>query len=192
MENKIPYTNIHTHHVSTANEISIRNLQPSTYVKDVLCSVGIHPWYIQENTIETDMNLLSTIAAEKNVLAIGECGLDMLIETAFAVQEKVFIEQIKIAEAIQKPLIIHCVKAFDSLIRIKKEYKVSVPMIVHGYNNNPQIAKQLLKNGFYFSFGKALLKSESNASKVMVELPMDKLFLETDDAAILKKCLWYE
>ncbi len=184
MKNQIPYVNIHTHHVSDVNEIAIRNLQPSAYVKDSFCSVGIHPWYIQEDNLEEDMSFLRAIVSEKNVLAIGECGLDMLIETELLVQEKVFVEQVKIAESVQKPLIIHCVKAFNSLIRIKKECKVSVPMIVHGYNNNPQIAEQLLKNGFYFSFGRALLKPESNAAKVMVDIPMDKLFLETDDAAI--------
>ena len=55
-------------------------------------------------------------------------------------------------------------------------------MIVHGFNNNKEIALQLLKSGCYFSFGKALLIKDSNASQVISIIPSDRLFLETDDA----------
>ena len=87
-------------------------------------------------------------------------------------------------------MIIHCVKAFDELIRIKKELNVRVPMIVHGYNNNKQIAAKLLENNFYFSFGKALLKEDSNASKIISTIPIGQLFLETDDTDIPIKSIF--
>jgi TatD DNase family protein len=87
-------------------------------------------------------------------------------------------------------MIIHCVKAFNELIRIKKENKVSVPMIIHGFNNNEQIAEQLLKENFYLSFGKAILINNSNAQKVFKNTGIEKLFLETDDSDVSIKSIF--
>jgi TatD DNase family protein len=120
-------------------------------------------------------------ANSKQVFAIGECGLDKLIDIPISKQEEIFIEQIKIAEKVKKPLIIHCVKAFEELIRIKKELKINIPLIVHGFNNKEQIAEQLIKNGFYISFGKALMIDDSNAQRIIQKIHNTKIFLETDD-----------
>ncbi len=190
MQNNLPFINIHSHKSERENEQNIRNLFLSDYSKDTNCSLGIHPWYINLDTVNDDLKLLNQLAKENNVLVIGECGLDKLVDIDLTIQEKIFKEQIKIAELNQKPIIVHCVKAFDDLIRIKKECAVSVPMIVHGFNNNKQIAEQLLKNGFYISFGKALLKEGSNASKVICGIPIERIFLETDDADILIKTIF--
>ena len=165
MKEQTPYINIHTHQIFGKDELFIINLSPERYVDSGYCSVGIHPWYINFSSLEKDLVKLGSLASEKNVLAVGECGLDRLIDVPLDKQEVVFKEQLYIAEQVQKPVIIHCVKAFDSLIRIKKECKITVPLIVHGYNNNQQILLELLKNGFYISFGKALLQEGSNASK---------------------------
>ncbi|MFY9311093.1 MAG: TatD family hydrolase [Bacteroidia bacterium] len=190
MKEQIPYINIHTHHIFGKDELFIINLSPERYVDGGYCSVGIHPWYINFDSLEKDLLKLGVLASQKNVLAIGECGLDRLIELPLDKQEAVFKAQLIIAEQVQKPVIIHCVKAFDSLIRIKKECKISVPLIVHGYNNNQQIMLELLKNGFYISFGKALLESKSNASKLISTLSIEKLFLETDDADVAIKTIF--
>lgn len=190
MKEQVPYINIHTHHIFGKDELFIINLSPERYVDGGYCSVGIHPWYINFNTLEKDLEKLKLLALKPNVLAIGECGLDRLIDTPLDKQEAVFKEQLIIAEKVQKPVVIHCVKAFDILIRIKKECKISVPLIVHGYNNNQQILLELLKNGFYISFGKALLDSKSNASKLISTLSIEKLFLETDDADVSIKTIF--
>lgn len=182
MKEQVPYINIHTHRIFGKDELFILNLSPERYVDGGYCSVGIHPWYINFNTLEKDLDKLRLSALKANVLAIGECGLDRLIEVPLDKQEVIFKEQLYIAEQLRKPVIIHCVKAFDDLIRIKKECKISIPLIVHGYNNNNQIMLGLVKNGFYISFGKALLQNGSNAAKLMPALSIEKLFLETDDA----------
>lgn len=144
-------------------------------------SVGLHPWYIKPESIDEDFEELVQLAKHQNVLAIGECGLDRLIALDLRFQEEVFIRQIRLAESLQKPVIIHCVKAFSDLIALKKKLKPSIPMIVHGFNNNAQIAEQLIKHQFYLSFGTAILNSESNASKIISTMPIQQLFLETDD-----------
>jgi len=192
MNNVIPYINIHTHQATAEDELSIFNahdhFNPRT--SNIYVSIGIHPWNIQIINSKEFLDSIKTNAAAKNVLAIGECGLDKLIDTDLKIQEDLFKQQIHIAEAVKKPLIVHCVKAFDELIRIKKELNVRVPMIVHGYNNNEQIAVKLLENKFYFSFGKALLNENSNASKIISTIPIGQLFLETDDTDIPIKSIF--
>ncbi|MBA3972513.1 MAG: TatD family hydrolase [Bacteroidetes bacterium] len=191
MDSSIQYSNIHTHNIPAPDEVAIYNVKNNVITdKHYFVSLGLHPWYIDKTNVIDEINSIRKYASEKNILAIGECGLDKLIDTDLEVQEKIFKEQILIAETVRKPLIIHCVKAFDSLIRIKKEMKVSVPMIIHGYNNNEQITQQLLNNNFYFSFGKALLKEDSNASKIISKIPLEQMFFETDDQDIPVKSIF--
>lgn len=188
----VPFTNIHSHHSSEKDFITIKNISSDfeSLPNEEFVSIGIHPWYINKGNYEQELSLIKISAVNKNVLAIGECGLDKLSDVDFELQKNIFISQIKIAEKVQKPLIIHCVKAFDDLIRIKKEMKVGVQMIIHGFNNNLQIAEQLIKNDFYISFGKALLNKDSNASTIISKIPTDKLFLETDDANVSIKSIF--
>lgn len=190
--NYIPFTNIHTHTVAEPNILSIKNSAKifNSLPTSELISIGIHPWYINEKSLNEEIGFIQKNAQNKNVLAIGECGLDRLVDTEISIQENIFKAQIEIAIQVQKPIIIHCVKAFDSLVRIKKEMNINVPMIVHGFNNNEQIAKELIKNGFYLSFGKALLQEESNATKAIQLSSIDSIFLETDDADISIKAIF--
>jgi TatD DNase family protein len=112
-------------------------------------------------------------------LALGECGLDKRSETPFEVQQLVFEKQLALAEKHQKPVVIHCVAAFQELIEIKKRLKISVPMIVHGFSKKVELAKQLIDNGFYVSFGKNLLRYPELES-VFKSIPNDRFLLETD------------
>jgi TatD DNase family protein len=192
LNKNIPYINIHSHLPQADDEISILNVRADEHQisSGQYVSIGIHPWHINEYNITEALSFIDSAASKQNVLAIGECGLDKLINEPLKLQEQIFIDQIKIAEKFNKPLIIHCVKAFDDLIRIKKENKISVPMIIHGYNNNEQIARQLLQNDFYLSFGKALLEDGSNAQKIFPQIETDKIFLETDDSDVSIKSIF--
>jgi TatD DNase family protein len=142
-------------------------------------SIGIHPWYIDENRLESDLKSIKNKLQLNECIALGECGLDNRIETPLEVQISVFEKQIALAEKYQKPLVLHLVGAFEELLAIKKRLKVSVPMIIHGFSKNQQVAKQLIENGFYLSFGKYLLQNPELES-VFQSIPNDKFFLETD------------
>lgn len=192
MNNSIHYINIHSHHLGADGNITITNTHQffERIIDSNIYSIGLHPWYLNTNTLNEDMSSLEKHAAMNNVIAIGECGLDKLCQTGWEVQKIAFIQQIQIAEKLKKPMIIHCVKAFNELIETKKELKVKTPMIVHGYNNNKHIAEQLLQHGFYYSFGKALLKADSNASTLIGTIPKERIFLETDDADISIKTIF--
>jgi len=175
------FFNLHTHHFTNNPDIfEIVNQYPKDFNADIpFYSVGIHPWYIDEDMISEDLSIIESKLESQNCLAIGECGLDKRIEIPFELQMDVFEQQLALAEEYQKPVIIHCVAAFSEVIAINKRLKISVPMIIHGFSKNEQTAKQLLDNGFYLSFGKYLLRNPELKS-VFQSVPNNRFFLETD------------
>lgn len=175
------FINVHTHRFSSdENILEIVNQYPDEFDEAVPdFSIGIHPWYIDENRIGADLKIIESKLRQKNCLAIGECGLDKRIEKPMNLQAQVFELQLALAQKHQKPVVIHCVAAFQEVIETKKRLKISVPMIIHGFSKNEQTAKQLLDNGFYLSFGKYLLRN-SELESVFKSVPNDRFFLETD------------
>ena len=153
-------------------------------------SYGLHPWYIKKETLEKELENLRIVSHEKRCLAIGECGLDKLSKVDFDTQLETFTEQILIANLVKKPLIIHCVKAFNELLNCLNHNENKVPVIIHGFNNNENIARVMVNEGIYFSFGKALLGYESNAAKAIKNVGRRNFFLETDDADISIKYIY--
>ena len=130
------------------------NLRTDTRDKPSHYSYGIHPWYISKEKVYDELRELKVAAHEKRCLAIGECGLDKVCDVPFDLQVEVFYEQIRLANEIRKPLIIHCVKAFNELINCLNQLDNNVPVIIHGFNNNENIARIMVAQGYYFSFGR--------------------------------------
>ena len=175
------YFNLHTHiYTNQDNVLELVNQYPQEFTDTIPnYSIGIHPWFIVEDRIEADLAIIESKLKESNCLAVGECGLDKRIEVPFALQQTVFERQLLLAEQYQKPVVIHCVAAFQELIAIKNRLKISVPFIIHGFSKNEQVAKELLANGCYLSFGKYLLRMPQLES-VFCAMPNDQFFLETD------------
>jgi len=173
--------NLHTHKFTKdASILELVNQYPWEFDNEIpQYSIGIHPWYINEERLASDLKTIEEKLQLKECLALGECGLDKRIEVPMALQIGVFEKQIALAEKYQKPLILHLVAAFDELIEIKKRLKISVPIIIHGFSKNEKVAKQLLANGFYLSFGKYLLRNPE-MKEVFKSIPKDRFFLETD------------
>lgn len=175
------FFNFHTHQFTNQfNILELVNQYPQDFDASIpFYSIGIHPWYIKEEQIDTDLKIIEEKLQTKNCLALGECGLDKRIEILLEQQIPVFEKQLALAEKYNKPVVIHCVAAFQEVIEIKKRLKISVPMIIHGFSKNSQIASQLIKEGFYISFGKYLLKNP-DLKAVFQNVPNDRFFLETD------------
>ena len=178
------FFNLHTHHYTNQPDIlELVNQYPHEFNNLVPnYSIGIHPWYIVEDRIEADFEFLESKLTDEKCLAIGECGLDKRIAISMDLQQNIFEKHLALAEKHQKPVIIHCVAAFQELIAIKKNRNVSVPMIVHGFSKNELVAKELLANGFYLSFGKWLILNPE-LEVVFQSVPNDRFFLETDTIA---------
>ena len=175
------FFNLHTHKfTNNPSVLELVNQYPWEFDATIpKYSIGIHPWYIKEERIANDLKIIEEKLALNECLALGECGLDKRIEVPIELQINVFEKQIVLAEKYQKPLVLHLVAAFDELIEIKNRLKISVPIIIHGFSKNEQVAKQLIANGFYLSFGKYLLRNPE-LKEVFQSVPNDRFFLETD------------
>lgn len=183
---KYGHIDIHCHKPNDGNNLAIVSLDTSNFTADTApsCSfsLGIHPWFISQQDWRSGLQSLSTIRADPNLLAIGECGLDKNIDAPMHLQIEIFTRQIELAQRIDKPLIIHCVRAFNELMVIKKQTRCNLPWIIHGFIGNPVMTLQLIKQGFYLSFGKALLRNNCLARQSLATSPLDRIFLETDAA----------
>lgn len=172
--------NLHTHKSSEdQNVFDIVNRYPYEEIVIPYFSTGIHPWHIDEEKLDEHLAIIENRLSLPGCLAIGECGLDKRIEKPLDLQIEVFEKHLLLAKKYQKPVILHLVAAFQELIEVHNCIKPGVPMIIHGFSKNIQVAKQLLDNGFYLSFGKYLLRNPE-LSEVFAEVPNDRFFLETD------------
>lgn len=122
--------------------------------------------------------LLTEVLFDPAVVALGEAGLDKQINTPVSLQIELFTEQVKLSEEFKKPLIIHCVKAWDELLAVKKENNPEMIWVIHGFRGNGILAKQLIRKGFRLSFG-----PKFNPEALRVAWP-DYLLAETDEATI--------
>lgn len=175
------YINLHTHKFSNLLDvIEVVNQYPWEFDASIPnYSIGIHPWYIEENRLESDLEIIKEKLQLSECLALGECGLDKRIEIPLELQFSVFKKQLEIVKQTNKPIVLHCVAAYDEVIAIKKEMNIENPMIIHGFSKNEQVAKSLLNNGFYLSFGKYLLRNP-DLEKVFTFAPENQILLETD------------
>jgi TatD DNase family protein len=178
--------NFHTHQIRPGDHIQILNVfaqdLPEIETKS-LFSAGLHPWHISQVNPKECIQAIEQAAIQKNMIAVGECGLDRSIPTGFALQKMYFREQTLLAEKHSKALIIHCVRAYSDLIELKMAAKSEVPWIIHGYGGNMETTSSLVRHGFCFSIGELFLKNESR-HPVFRTIPPDRLFLETDDREI--------
>ena len=175
------YIDIHTHTPTSSkeNHLSIYNLQPlSPDIEQYqgLFSAGIHPWYIPENPKQA-IEQLKVLAQEKNIVAIGECGLDKLCQTPFELQKKIFKVQIAISEEYKKPLIIHCVKSYNEIVELKKETKPTQTWIIHGFRGKPEVGTILTKAGIVLSIG------ERFNPKSIKTIAIENLLIESDECS---------
>jgi len=161
------------------------------YPNDIWATVGVHP--NERKTDASEILQLASLAQNDKVVAIGECGLDYFRGSKNKEeQKKIFVEQIKLAQEIKKPLMIHCRPsertddAYEDLIDEIRTPSVhadtrcpQTDVIVHFFNGSLEITKQLLELGCYFTFGGVITFSR-DYDEIIKLLPLDKIMVETD------------
>ena len=135
-------------------------------------STGVHPWSTSD---DVNLGLLERVAAIPQVVAIGETGLDRLRGASLERQSEIFKRHIELSEELQKPLVIHCVRAWSELLAMRRALRPSMPWAVHGFRGGPELAKQLLDHGLWLSLG-----SRYNTATALI-IPDDRLLVETDE-----------
>jgi len=147
-----------------------------------LFSAGLHPWDVTGHDDEAFRNLEKLLALPQ-VLAVGECGFDTLKGPSHELQEQAFIRQIELSERLRKPMILHVVRDFDSIIHLRKKLKPAQPWLIHGFRGGPEQMNQLYAQGILVSFG---LKHNPESLR---QVPSDRLFLETDGKCLIEEVL---
>jgi TatD DNase family protein len=145
---------------------------------------GLHPMYIGVHRPEHLADLRTRIEAQRPV-AVGEIGLDLFVrDLDYATQEFFYVEQLKIARDYDLPVLLHCRKANDELLKHLRRIKVRGG-IAHAFNGSPQQADEFIKLGFKLGFGGAFTwPRANNLRRLATSLPLDAIVLETDSPDI--------
>lgn len=167
-------TDFHTHRNGELRGIVNAELCDFAPHGSLLYSLGVHPWHADDSEA---FALLEKWAVHPQVVALGETGLDTLRGPELKVQQAMLERHIELAGRLGKPLVIHCVRAYEQLIAVKRSSRASgVQWAIHGFRGGEKVAKRLLDEGFYLSFG---AKFNDEALKLT---PEDRLLIETDEA----------
>ncbi|HVJ45449.1 MAG TPA: TatD family hydrolase [Luteolibacter sp.] len=147
----------------------------------ILPAFGIHPWHA--HTAEPGWQDRLTDLLEKHPTAsIGECGVDGWIEApSFEIQTPVFLDQLRLARELDRPVTIHCLKAWEPLFSAFEEQSPPSRFLMHSFGGSIEIARRLIPLGAYFSFsGYFLHPRKSKVIEVFRQLPADRILVETD------------
>lgn len=159
---------------------SAENIRLAMTSERLLPAVGIHPQDIPVD-IEFAISKLDEMLGEnKQIVAVGECGLDFSREYDLNTQVRVFKGQIELSQKYNKPLIIHSRKAMDETIDILTSYQ-NLRGVVHCYSGGKKrISKILNLNGNWYFGIDGNLTYEPGLQEVLMGIPKDRLVLETD------------
>lgn len=142
---------------------------------------GIHPWQAHTATTGWQERLAGMLMKYPHA-SIGECGLDRWVASpTIEIQKLIFRDQLKLAAEMNRPLTIHCLKAWDLLFEAFGEIPPPPRFLMHSFNGSLEIARRLIPLGAYFSFsGHFLHERKSSVLDVFRQLSSDRILLETD------------
>lgn len=173
------FFNTHTHfskHPGTEILQGHEN-EPTTHFH----SLGIHPWESAHFSLIHEQ-LIQNGIGNPNCLSIGEVGLDGLKGPAMEIQKAAFIAQINISEEYDMPVIIHCVKAWNELLTLKRILKPQQKWIFHGFAKFG-ILPSVIQEKMMISIGSAIIH-HPKAQEICHLVPNELLLIETDDSSI--------
>lgn len=161
-------------------ESSIKSVELANKYPFVYAAVGVHPVDIRKLNDEVEKKLENLILNERKVVALGEIGLDYhWMEDPEDVQAQGFRRQMKLAEKLGKPVVIHTREALRDTLDILAEFP-NVGGILHCYPGSYEAAKPFL-NRYCIGIGGALTFKNNRKTKELVkELELDKIVVETD------------
>jgi len=152
-------------------------------ISGAVFTFGIHPWFLTESNQKRQLQSVKEMISLPAIVALGEAGYDKLRGPSMDLQRSIFEQQVVIAEEQGKPVIIHCVRAWNEILESHKKLKPVMPWMIHGFRGNIKLAQQLISKGMYISIWfDFAIRQES--SELLRNLPGNRMFLETDGADI--------
>ncbi len=148
---------------------------------------GLHPWFIKERSgqwFQTLENLLTTYPQA----SVGEIGIDHALENRNdAEQEQVFLAQLGIARKFDRPVTIHCRRAWGRLIELLDQFgEIPRGMLIHCFGGSAEVATELVKRGAYISFSGSITRPNAKKAGPSIRaVPDDRILIETDAPDLL-------
>lgn len=148
---------------------------------DFYAMVGIFPTEAKTYTQEVEEKLIS-LAQNPKVKAVGEIGLDYYWDKSFVdIQKEVFVKQIKLANKLNLPIVIHDREAHKDTFDLLKEYNQGSQVLFHCFSGSVEFMRECVKQGWYIALGGVVtFKNAQKMKDVARAVPLDKLVLETD------------
>jgi TatD DNase family protein len=186
----------HCHLGKAANDATVRlfsvsvsdfakyKFNPDELNDNEFFTVGIHPWDLDSNTYCRDLGLVKEYMVHEKCLGIGEFGLDRAKGPDMTLQMRCFEDHLKILNSNKTKIgVLHIVRAYDLLQGYLSNIKMKNPLIIHDFNANPHITKDLIRHeNIYYSLGGILHRNNGRFEQVVPLIPKGKIFLETDDS----------
>lgn len=164
--------------------------QLSASQRGIYFAAGVHPWWIKslnagDGHTSAMTYRLREFLANPRCVAVGECGLDAMIETSLAEQLRVFNMHLQVASELCLPLIIHCRKAHNELMAALKQYKLPAGGVIHGFSGSIDLAESYWLLGFRLGIGGTITYERAAKTRAAVKLlPIEAMVLETDAPAM--------
>ena len=150
-------------------------------IENVYSMVGIYPSEARTYNKETEDKMIE-LAKNQKVVAIGEIGLDYYWDKSFVdLQKEVFIKQIKLANELNLPIVVHDREAHKDCFDIIKEYNTKSKVLFHCFSGSVEFMRECVKQGWFIALGGVVtFKNAVKMKEVAKEIPLNKLVLETD------------
>lgn len=145
-------------------------------------ALGIHPENADEFNDDVEKEIIELVNKNKKIIAIGEIGLDYYWEEnpSKEIQKEVFRRQMKLAETLNLPVIIHDRDAHGDTLEIIKEFP-NVKGIVHCFSGSVEFAVECIKLGYYIGIGGVVtFKNAKKIVEVVKQIPLENILVETD------------
>lgn len=151
---------------------------------EISIAVGLHPLNMDKWTAKTAEAIARLAASDSKVVAIGEMGLDFFKADDKAIQKEAFVAQLKVAQSLDLPVIIHCRDAADEMAEVLATFFEAhgpVKGVMHCWTGNPEETQRFLDLGFFVSFsGIVTFKNATQVKASAQMVPRDRILVETD------------
>jgi len=199
VENDVWMINVGTQYNTSERAVEIAG----GYKKGVYAAIGLHPLHLEEQKLdksevgflpkfktrseEFDYERYKKLAQSEKVIAVGEIGLDYYykpktkrkLEIFKQKQREALLNQLRLAQELDLPVIFHCRMAHDDLIQTIKQFNnLTMRGTIHCFTGNWEQAEEYMNMGFYLGFNGIIFKL--NLDEIIRKTPLDKILVETD------------
>lgn len=167
--------------VGSSNWLRVKTLA-AHYPSTIRYALGFHPYFL-ESYEDSQLRELEQLLAQKDAacVAVGECGLDGMVDVDVSIQEKVFTAQLLLATQANLPVILHSRKTHNRLLQLIKQHHFKLGGVLHAFSGSEQQAQQFIDLGFKIGVGGVITYPRANKTRQAVSrLPVESLILETD------------